>query len=58
MLIVVEIGLEHDAMTQFVGEVDGLVQQPPHREHSVLYDSHINTSTPNPPSFDDDNVSF
>ena len=41
-------------MTQFIGEVDVLVQQPPHRE---LHDSHVNTSTPNPPSFEDDSVS-
>ena len=52
------MGLEHGAMTQFVDEVDDLVQQPPHREYSSLHDSRVNTSTPNPPLYDDDSVSF
>ena len=57
-LVFVELGLEHEVMTQFVDEVDDLVQQPPHRENSLLHDSRINTSTPNPPPYDDDSVSL
>ncbi len=45
-----ELGLERDVMTQFVGNVDALLQQPPRREHSSALSSR--SATPHVDSLD------